>query len=78
MMDKVDVNGSGAHPLFAFLKKELAGSFGSFIKWNFTKFLCDRNGTPSARFGPKENPFSFESEIVSLLNTPATAKRGLA
>jgi len=68
IFDKVNVNGNRALPAIAFLKNRLSGSFGSFIKWNFTKFLVDRNGVPVKRFGPKENPLSFEDEIVKLLD----------
>ena len=48
---KVDVNGSGAHPLFAFLKTAQPGFLINAIKWNFTKFLINREGIPVARFG---------------------------
>jgi len=68
IFDKVNVNGNRALPAIAFLKDRLPGSFGKFIKWNFTKFLVDRNGIPCKRFGPKESPLSFEDEIVKLLD----------
>lgn len=48
---KVDVNGSGAHPLFAYLKTAQPGFLINAIKWNFTKFLINREGKPVARFG---------------------------
>jgi len=67
LFDKIKVNGSEQHPLFGFLKKNLAGSFGSFIKWNFTKFLCDSEGKPIRRFGPKDEPFAMEDDIKRLL-----------
>jgi len=70
-MDKVDVNGGKAHPLFIYLKTRLKGSFGDFVKWNFTKFLCTSAGVPYKRYGPKDDPFSFEGEIKSLLNITA-------
>ena len=47
---QVDVNGSGAHPLFAFLKTAQPGFLINAIKWNFTKFLINREGIPVARF----------------------------
>lgn len=67
MFEKVDVNGEREHPLFTFLKEKQGGLFGSAIKWNFTKFLVDREGNPVKRFAPKDKPESFESEIVKLL-----------
>jgi glutathione peroxidase-family protein len=68
MMDKIKVNGSDALPLFRYLKVRLPGTFGNFIKWNFTKFLVDHTGTPVKRFGPKDSPLSFEADIKALLD----------
>ncbi len=56
MFAKVEVNGSGAHPIFQYLKKELPGFLGGRIKWNFTKFLIDTNGSPKKRFAPITKP----------------------
>lgn len=71
IFDKVDVNGKNTLPMFEFLKRELPDSLLGLkteaIKWNFTKFLINRNGVPVKRFGPKESPFSFEQEIVDEL-----------
>jgi len=67
IFDKIDVNGKNTHPLFLFLRKELKGTLGSSVKWNFTKFLCDRTGKPVKRFGPPTKPLSFEQDIVDLL-----------
>jgi len=67
MMDKIKVNGSSTHPIFKFLKKALPGTFGNFVKWNFTKFLITRDGEPYKRYGPKESPLSFESDIQDVL-----------
>jgi len=68
LFSKIDVNGEGAHPLWVFLKESKAGLLGtSAIKWNFTKFLCDRHGVPVARYGTPSSPMSFEKEIVALL-----------
>jgi len=64
LFDKIDVNGKNAAPLFTFLKAKLGGTLGASIKWNFTKFLCDRNGLPVKRFGPPSKPLSFENDIV--------------
>lgn len=67
MFSKIDVNGSDAHPLFKYLKKELGGIFGNSIKWNFTKFLIDSNGKPVKRFSPQITPEKIENDIVKLL-----------
>lgn len=67
MFSKVDVNGKNAHPLFRHLKKELGGILGSRIKWNFTKFLIDREGKPVKRFAPITKPESLEKDIKDLL-----------
>ena len=67
MFSKVDVNGDDAHPLFKYLKEELGGILGSKIKWNFTKFLLDREGKPVKRFAPITKPESMEKEIKRLL-----------
>eukprot|EP00043_Microstomoeca_roanoka_P018400 m.196460 g.196460 ORF g.196460 m.196460 type:complete len:76 (+) comp16818_c5_seq1:1226-1453(+) len=69
-MDKVWVNGSQTHPIFQFLKSRLGGSFGSFIKWNYTKFLCDKDGRPYKRFGPNDAPDTIEPAIRELLGLP--------
>jgi len=67
LFDKIDVNGKNAAPFFLFLRKELTGTLGSSIKWNFTKFLCDRQGKPVKRYGPPTKPFTFEQDILDLL-----------
>ncbi|WP_029036891.1 glutathione peroxidase [Salinimicrobium xinjiangense] len=67
MFSKVDVNGKNAHPLFKYLKKELGGLLGSKIKWNFTKFLIDREGKPVKRFAPITKPENMEEDIKRLL-----------
>ena len=64
---KVDVNGKNEIPLFAYLKKEKGGMMGSNIKWNFTKFLVDRNGKVVERFAPTVTPEKIESHIKELL-----------
>lgn len=68
--EKGDVNGAHARPVFTYLKAKLPGTFGSYIKWNFTKFLVDRSGQPQKRFAPQELPFSFEDAIKELLGQP--------
>ncbi|MGL5822334.1 MAG: glutathione peroxidase [Sarcina sp.] len=67
MFEKVEVNGSNTHPIFEFLKKEKKGALGDKIKWNFTKFLIDRNGNVIARFAPMAKPMSFKENIEKLL-----------
>jgi glutathione peroxidase len=64
---KIEVNGANADPLYKFLKKEQSSVLGSKIKWNFTKFLVDRQGNVVARFGSAETPENIEKDIVALL-----------
>ena len=68
VFEKIDVNGKNAHPLFKFLKKELPGTLGGRIKWNFTKFLIDKDGNPIKRFSPSTKPEKIEKDIKTLLN----------
>ncbi|MCU6668214.1 glutathione peroxidase [Enterobacteriaceae bacterium H4N4] len=67
MFEKVEVNGSGAHPVFRYLKAELPGVLGGRIKWNFTKFLIGRDGKPLTRFAPITTPEKMEAAIVAAL-----------
>ena len=68
MSEKVEVNGQSAHPLFAYLSKALPGFFGTrAIKWNFTKFLLDREGKPIRRYGSKSTPEKIAKDIATLL-----------
>ncbi|WP_396129433.1 glutathione peroxidase [Exiguobacterium mexicanum] len=68
MFAKVDVNGKDAHPLFQYLSKEAPGLLGSkTIKWNFTKFLVDRNGNVIERFSPQTTPDEIETAVKRLL-----------
>jgi glutathione peroxidase len=68
MFSKIEVNGPDAHPLYQHLKSAAPGIFGTeAIKWNFTKFLIDRNGNVVARYAPKDTPESIEPEIAKLL-----------
>jgi len=65
---KIDVNGESAHPLYGWLKKEAPGIFGSEgIKWNFTKFLIDRNGAVVKRYASKDKPETIAKDIVAVL-----------
>ena len=68
MFAKVDVNGESAHPIYKYLKKELNGTFGNNVKWNFTKFLIDTYGKPLKRFSPLTKPKKIEKHIISMLN----------
>lgn len=67
MFEKIDVNGDKAHPLYLYLKSEKSGVLGSSIKWNFTKFLVDRQGRVVARHAPTAKPESLTKEIEALL-----------
>jgi glutathione peroxidase len=68
LSEKIDVNGDDTHSLFVYLKKELGGGIlGDSIKWNFTKFLIDKNGLPFKRYAPTTGPLSIEEDIVKLL-----------
>ncbi len=65
---KIEVNGDGAHPLYRFLKEQCPGVLGSQpIKWNFTKFLVDRNGQAVARYAPTTTPKALAEHIDALL-----------
>lgn len=64
---KIEVNGAQEAPLYAFLKREKGGVMGSAIKWNFTKFLVDREGRVVGRFAPMVTPEQLEAKIVALL-----------
>jgi len=65
---KIDVNGEDAHPLYGFLKEQAPGVLGSKgIKWNFTKFLVDRDGQVVKRFAPQDTPESLREEIEGML-----------
>lgn len=68
LMEKVDVNGDDASPLFDWMKAEKPGLMGSkTIKWNFTKFLIDRGGNVVKRYAPTDAPKSIAKDIEKLL-----------
>jgi len=68
MFSKIDVNGENAHPLYKHLKENASGLLGSkMIKWNFTKFLVDRNGNVVGRYSPSTKPSEMEEDIKKLL-----------
>lgn len=68
MFSKVDVNGDDAHPLFKYLVKEQKGLLTEDIKWNFTKFLVDKNGKVIDRFGPKKEPKKIKKDIEKVIS----------
>lgn len=67
IMDKVDVNGENESPLYTYLKEEQKGMLGSSIKWNFTKFLVDKEGTVVKRYAPNINPLKMKKDIEKYL-----------
>lgn len=67
MFQKVEVNGDKAHPLFKFLKNEAPGVIGNNIKWNFTKFLVDKDGSIINRYASAKKPESIERDIENYL-----------
>lgn len=68
IMAKCEVNGEQAHPFYQWLKKEKPGLLGlENVKWNFTKFLIDRDGKVVARFAPTSKPESLRDDILALL-----------
>ncbi len=68
MMAKIDVNGSGAHPLYQWLSSEAPGLLGTkAIKWNFTKFLVGKDGQVLKRYAPTDTPKSMAEDIEAAL-----------
>jgi len=68
MFEKIDVNGKNAHPVYVYLKSKQGGLLGDAIKWNFTKFLIDKNGQPIKRYGTATQPIpQIEKDIVEEL-----------
>jgi glutathione peroxidase len=66
---KIEVNGDKANPLYGYLKSRRNGVLTPNIKWNFTKFLVDRRGNVTARFGPAQKPETLAKEIEKLLES---------
>jgi len=64
---KVEVNGPSESPLYSYLKSQQSGILGSNIKWNFTKFLVDKNGSVTKRYAPTDKPEKLEKDILALL-----------
>jgi glutathione peroxidase len=65
--NKIEVNGENQSPLYAWLKEQKSGVMGGNIKWNFTKFLINRQGSVAARFAPTKTPAALDKEISALL-----------
>lgn len=68
LLEKIEVNGNNAHPVFKWLKNKAGGFFGSRIKWNFTKFLIAADGETIKRYAPTTKPEKIEADIMKLLN----------
>ena len=65
---KIKVNGADAHPLYVYLKQARPGILGlEAIKWNFTKFLVDKQGVPTKRYAPGDKPESMSADVEALL-----------
>jgi glutathione peroxidase len=67
LMSKVKVNGKEAHPLFTWLKKQAPGALGGTVKWNFTKFLVEKDGVTVHRYAPKDSPLSIIPKLEEVL-----------
>jgi glutathione peroxidase len=68
MYAKIDVNGADAHPLYKWMKSEKSGLLGmEGIKWNFTKFLIDKNGSVVKRYAPTDTPEKIEKDLAAML-----------
>jgi glutathione peroxidase len=70
MFSKIEVNGENAHPIYKYLKNRLPGVLGKNIKWNFAKFLIDRNGKPVKRYSPTTIPEKLVKDIEKYLKLP--------
>ncbi|GAB3791041.1 glutathione peroxidase [Virgibacillus kimchii] len=67
MFNKIDVKGDDAHPLFTYLTDEAGGMLNKQIKWNFTKFLIDKDGKVIKRYAPQTKPENIEKDIENAL-----------
>ncbi|XP_038989661.1 probable phospholipid hydroperoxide glutathione peroxidase [Phoenix dactylifera] len=67
IFDKIGVNGKNAAPLYKYLKSQKGGFLGDSIKWNFTKFLVDKNGRVVERYAPTTSPLKIEKDIQKLV-----------
>ena len=64
---KIEVNGANEHPLYTFLKSQKGGLLGKKIKWNFTKFLIDKDGNVIERFAPTVKPEDIDDKISAII-----------
>jgi glutathione peroxidase len=71
IFDKVDVNGSNAAPIYKYMKSVKGGFLGDSIKWNFSKFLVDKDGRVVDRYAPTTSPLSIEKDVKKLLEKPS-------
>ena len=77
MFSKIEVNGSGAHPLYQYLKSEKKGLLGSAsIKWNFTKFLVSAEGEVLKRYAPSDTPESIARDVAQALASGSGTNTG--
>ncbi|CAH0416420.1 glutathione peroxidase [Periweissella fabaria] len=67
MHEIIQINGDDAHPLFKYLKSEQHGTLGAAIKWNFTKFLVDKDGQVIKRYAPQTEPIKIEPDLQNIL-----------
>jgi len=67
MFEKIEVNGKDAHPIYKYLKSQAKGILTNEIKWNFTKFLIDKNGNVVRRYAPTTKPLQIKNDIEELL-----------
>ncbi len=67
MMEKVDVNGKNAHPIFKWLKRQEGGFLTDGIKWNFTKFLVNKEGDVIGRYGSTTKPEALSKDIEKVI-----------
>ena len=68
LTEKVDINGKNEHPVYTYLKSKKGSFLGSKIKWNFTKFLIDKNGKVVERYAPTTKPEAIEKDILKIIN----------
>ncbi|MBL7869955.1 MAG: glutathione peroxidase [Flavobacterium lindanitolerans] len=68
LTEMVDVNGKNEHPVYTYLKSKKGGFLGRKIKWNFTKFLVDKNGNVVERYAPTTKPEAIEKDILKIIN----------
>ncbi|QKY71787.1 glutathione peroxidase [Lentibacillus sp. CBA3610] len=69
MFSKIDVKGEHAHPLFVYLTQQAKGMMTRQIKWNFTKFLINRNGDVISRYAPQTKPETLQQDIEEALQS---------